>query len=545
MKKQLTSLLLSAVALFSANAEEVTVKGGITSNTTWTAENTYLLDGFVFVESGATLTIEAGTVIKGMETPSTTDNTSALIVARGAKIDAVGNALNPIVFTSELDDVTDPSDLSEKDKGLWGGVIVLGYGKIAFGADGASATETNIEGIPTEETRAVYGGTNDADNSGTLKYVSIRHGGAALSADNEINGLTLGGVGSGTTIDYVEVYANDDDGIEWFGGAVKVTHAVVSYCGDDSYDFDFGWRGAGQFWLSVQGDAADNAGEHDGAKPDGEAEYSNPTIYNATYIGSGSDNASAKNATALKMRDNTAGTYANSIFFDFVGHAVEIEDLGDSTVQDSRDNMENGELNLLNNIWYKFGADVDATSFVADNGATDGIVRPTSGAEDSTAQAVIDHLNDNGNVIGDPGITRIDPRPSTSGIAYQNLASIPSGFETTTYKGAFGDVNWAKSWTALVENGHIVGTSIKELAGTSFESGVYPNPATNMVSVSFENENAENVKVAIMNINGSVIAERNTVSNTVNFDISNEANGVYLVKVYNNNAVETHKVVKH
>ena len=187
---------------------------------TWTKDTIYHLDGFVFLENTGSLTIEAGTIIKGLKQENVTsgDNASALIISRGATIYAVGTKDAPIIFTGEDDDLTDPFDLTPFDRGEWGGLIILGAGTL-----GNSSPEAAIEGIPAGEYRAVYGGTNDADSSGVLKFVSIRHGGAALSPGDEINGLTLGGVGSGTEISYVEVYSNLDDGIEFFGGAVDFT----------------------------------------------------------------------------------------------------------------------------------------------------------------------------------------------------------------------------------------------------------------------------------------------------------------------------------
>lgn len=550
MKKQLTSLLIASASMFNLFAEEVIVKDtdiNAGENVTWTADNTYYLDGFVFVESGATLTIEPGTVIMGVESPSTADNASALIISRGATIMAEGTQSAPIIFTTELDDMDDNEDLTYEDKGLWGGLIILGYGKIAFGSGDVSLQETNIEGIPSDETRALFGGTNDADNSGVLKYVSIRHGGAALSEGNEINGLTLGAVGSATTIEYVEVFANDDDGIEWFGGKAELKHIVVAFCGDDSYDYDFGWRGKGQFFLSVQGDNGDNGGEHDGAKPDGEAEYSNPTIYNATYIGSGA-NSDAKNSTALHFRDNAAGTYANSIFTDFANYAIEVEDLAADKGVDSRNNMENGELNLLNNIWYNFGSGslLDASA--------NGVIRATSNAEDSDCQFLISHLTSNENVLADPEITSItrtdgfvaiDPRPNASGIAIENLSNLPSNdnfYTATTFKGAFETDLWTDNWTALNQYGHIVGgnISINEIANT-IKSKIYPNPTADKVNILFENLNTDDVSIYLFDIKGQLIETKTTRSNTTSFEIHNS--GIYLVRILNDQNSSIHKVV--
>lgn len=511
MKKVLFSTL--ALGLFSlagfsqtvVNVTDADLNGGETYN--WTKNNIYMLNGFVFLENAGILNIEAGTVIKGKETPTSGDNASALIITRGAKINAIGTSTEPVIFTAEIDDVTNATDLEATDRGLWGGLVILGYGNVAVTADTA-----NIEGIPTTESRAVYGGSNDADNSGTLKYVSIRHGGAELAPGDEINGLTLGGVGSGTTFDYIEIIANSDDGIEFFGGAAQVTHLAVSYCGDDAVDYDLGYRGKGQFWFALLGsDDADNAGEHDGAKPDGETPYSNPTIYNATYIGSGVG-AAAKNSTAIHFRDATGGTYANSIFQGFANHALEVEDLPEAKGVDSRQRMEEGNLNLLNNLFFDFGAgdkfEVNATS---------GLLRSTPEAEDSTAQFLISHLTTNNNSIENPGLTAIsrsndgglDPRPTAGSAAMKAGASIPTGdefFKEVSYKGAFGDLLWLKGWSALDEYGHL--SAVTGIAQRNNQVALqnYPNPFTGSTVIPFNLKSNDNVTVKVSDITGKVVA---------------------------------------
>ena len=177
VKRLLYLICLTLTASLAYSQEIVVVKdadvgAGVTN---WTSDKEYHLDGYVFVEDGSTLNIEAGTIIKGLATPSTGDVSSALIVSRGGMINAVGTAERPIIFTAEFDDVTDPTDLTAADKGLWGGIIILGSAII--GADGGVQ---NVEGIPSTEGRAEYGGNNNEDNSGVLKYVSIRHGGSKL-----------------------------------------------------------------------------------------------------------------------------------------------------------------------------------------------------------------------------------------------------------------------------------------------------------------------------------------------------------------------------
>lgn len=218
----------------------VVVSSNITRNTTWTNDKTYQLAGRITVEKGATLTIEAGTIIKGEAGIGA--NATALLVARGAKLMAVGTASEPIIFTSVADEIqlgqiVSPNIEAEVN-GLWGGLIVLGSAPIS-----ATADEIQIEGIPTSDPNGLYGGNKPSDNSGVLKYISIRHGGANIGQGNEINGLTLGGVGTGTVIENIEVVANQDDGIEWFGGTVNVKNVVVWNSGDDAIDTDQSWAG--------------------------------------------------------------------------------------------------------------------------------------------------------------------------------------------------------------------------------------------------------------------------------------------------------------
>lgn len=221
------------------------VSNDITENTIWTNDQVYELGGRITVTNGATLTIEPGTIIKGQA--GTGPNATALLIARGSKLIAEGTPNKPIIFTSVADEIS-PDDievgvfsspnLDPTVNGLWGGVIILGYAPIS-----ASTNEAQIEGIPTSDQNGLYGGNNSNDNSGILRYVSIRHGGANIGSGNEINGLTLGGIGSGTIIDNVEVVSNQDDGIEFFGGTVNVTNVVVWNVGDDAIDTDQGWSG--------------------------------------------------------------------------------------------------------------------------------------------------------------------------------------------------------------------------------------------------------------------------------------------------------------
>jgi len=486
------------------------LQGGQTYN--WTKDNIYQLDGFVYLEEGGVLNIEAGTVIQSKETPSNNDNASALIITRGAQIFAAGTEAEPIIFTSELDDVNDPDDLGATDRGLWGGLILLGRGVIAN-----PTPETRIEGIPEGEDRALFGGNDDTDNSGVLSYVSIRHGGAELAPGDEINGLTLGAVGSGTQINHVEVLANSDDGIEFFGGTVSIKFASVAFCGDDSFDWDLGWRGKGQFWFALVGeDTGDNTGELDGAVPDDGEPHSAPTLYNITFLGAGC-NSGAQNNTGLLFRDGSGGFLYNSIIGDNK-FGIEVEDIPAGL--DSRQRMANGELLLANNLWWGFcnGNDLSA--------GDGGFIRASENAEDPTAQFLIDSLAANDNVVADPlfaNISRtadgaLDPRPNINGPAYLDIADLPDDdfFQVANFKGAFGSTLWLRGWTALDALGFLPDTGNEEvITDSDLQGGQNYNWTNDKVYVLDGFVYLE--EGSVLNIQeGTVIKARETPSNNDN-----------------------------
>jgi len=422
----------------------------------WTADNTYLLQGRVFVDDGSVLIIEPGTIIKGA--PGEKENASALVVARGGKIYAEGTPARPIIFTSANDDLTNPLVPAFDEAGLWGGVIMLGNAPINFPGGVA-----NIEGIPDTEPRGEYGGTDEDDCSGVVKYVSIRHGGTEIGAGNEINGLTMGGVGRGTVISHVEVFANLDDGFEWFGGTVNCDHLVAAFCGDDAFDIDFGLRNKMQFLFALQSASEDTVGDHCG-EWDGADENSTdsnpkayPVIYNATFVGGGS--AAKTGSRVIRIRENMGGEVKNSIFGQYKGKGLTVEDKYDP---DSRDRL-GVSLHIQNNLWFDL-ADVTGMADIAK-------------ADETWTN---DYMSNpaNGNVFGDPllnNISRIqdqtlDPRPQHDGLAYQDLGAYPANdefFERVNYKGAFGSTNWAAGWTALAQYGFMKPATESDVAGAS------------------------------------------------------------------------------
>ena len=274
--------------------------GLIESDENWTSNCIYVLNNKVVVPAGITLTIEPGTIIKG--TSGTGSLASALVVARGGTVLAAGTADQPIVMTSIADNITvgesNGTNLDQNDRGLWGGLIVLGNAPCSFSGDVAAL---QIEGIPAEDTWGLYGGSDSDDNSGIFKYISIRHGGALIGEGNEINGLTLGGVGAGTEIDNIEVVANVDDGIEFFGGTVDASNLLVWAQGDDAIDIDQAYSGTIDNVIVHLGDISDHAFEIDG--PEGTA-VGSFTLQNASIFG----NAITENGEYADYRSNAMGT---------------------------------------------------------------------------------------------------------------------------------------------------------------------------------------------------------------------------------------------
>jgi hypothetical protein len=330
-------------------AEIITVSGEIGTNTTWTANNIYKLAGKVVVGVGVTLTIEPGTIIKG--TPGSGSLASALIVQRDSKIEAVGTADKPIIFTAEADNITvgqtAGTNLDENDRGLWGGLLVLGRASASLPGD---VTEYQIEGIPAEDTFGTYGpgdALNDADNSGTLKYISIRHGGALIGEGNEINGLTLGAVGSGTTIDNIEIVGNVDDGVEFFGGTVNPTNLLVWAGGDDGLDIDQAYSGTIDNAIVIAGDVQDSDLEIDGGEGSTNASF---TMRNVTLIGS----MVAPSNKYADFRDKARGTVENIYALNFAATSI-VRINGNSVAQNFLDGL------LIFNNWEVVGA--DATIF--------------------------------------------------------------------------------------------------------------------------------------------------------------------------------------
>jgi hypothetical protein len=346
------------------NREEVTAN--ITSDATWTSDKIWVLAGRITVESGATLTIEPGTIVKGRAGAEA--NATALLVARGGKIMAEGTANSPIIFTSIADDIQpgqiESPNLPVSQTGLWGGVIICGRAPISADADAVQ-----IEGIPPSDQNGLYGGTVADDNSGVLTYVSIRHGGTDIGEGNEINGLTLGGVGSGTTIDHVEVVSNVDDGVEFFGGTVNATNLIVWNQGDDAIDCDQAFMGSVEGFVTVAGANSDHALELDG--PEG-ARLGSFTIRKGSCIGwndegkDGGEYADLRDGVTCTIDDVYFMNFSDNSDFEFDNEGVSMNytngDIVLSSLAFNVSHLSEGNLTVEDIVIDKSGLDAFAAN---------------------------------------------------------------------------------------------------------------------------------------------------------------------------------------
>jgi hypothetical protein len=408
-----------------------------------------MLKGFVYVTKNATLTIPAGTVIAGDKASKGT-----LVITRGAKIDAQGTASKPIVFTSA-------QAAGARREGDWGGVILLGRAPI-----NTTGGEAKIEGglAPTgggdEKAYIWFGGTDANDNSGILKYVRIEFAGIAYSPDNEINGLTLGGVGAGTTLSYIQVYRSGDDAFEWFGGTVNADHLVSTYAWDDDWDTDNGFSGNVQFCVSQRyktiadqsgsnGFESDNDANGSANTPQTKAVFSNMTVLGPITSGNtGTYNANFQHGA--QIRRNAAQSIYNSILAGFpVGVYID-GTKGTPTIKNTGATGVEGPLFFKNNIiagcttpwkvdaasggsaWTNFST--QASNTVLPNAQDVLLVNPNK-FSDAIAGAAD---------AGRPNFLLQAASPALTGADFTGL----TGFQAVLYRGAFDTANdWTAGWT--------------------------------------------------------------------------------------------------
>ena len=368
--------------------EGSSISGDITENMILKSGKTYNLSGGVHVKEPATLTIEEGVKINCIHA-SESGATAYLLVEPGAKINAIGTASSPIVFTSDV-----------HERGAWGGIII--NGKAPINVSGGTAI--------SECGDVTYGGDIANDNSGVLKYIRLEYTGYQITSEKEHNGFSFNGVGSGTTIEYLQVYKGSDDGFEWFGGTVNAKHLVSTGCGDDCFDWTFGWAGKGQFFIAAQdADAGDAGFESDNSENAHDANpFSNPTISNVTLVGKGT-------SRGLRLRRGTKGKFFNFIVNNF-DKATQIED--DQTIT----NLNDGSLDIDYSVFLNC-----ASGFAYSTGATE--------------------LFENSENIFTSGVSLTDTYYGSKA-GGKDLSTEDSWFTSTDYIGAVkADNDWTAGWT--------------------------------------------------------------------------------------------------
>lgn len=532
------ALAAGALAGGTAQADEILVSSDINTSTTWTSDNTYNLQDQIFVLPGATLTIEAGTVIA-----STTDLGGSLAVTRGAQIFVEGTATKPVIFTSKADVATWDADPSHPTGGNpftgtwreaaneWGNLTIMGRAYISEDATPgntpapSSSNVAPMEGLEPDAsnpTKTLYGGGNDNYDAGSISYVSFRYGGRVIEQQNELNAISLGGIGRGTDIHHVDIMNNVDDGIEIWGGTLDMTYVNVWNIGDDSVDVDQGWRGRMQHGVVVQGysqsakqgsGVGDNCIEMDGAEDSDYQPVTTAVLANFTVVGmpgaKGGDGGTA-------WRDNARVQFYNNIFMD----------IGDQVVRFDNDDTDgakgygfNGTLSWEDTWTTAFSVTSPVNPFAAANPLAQHYQAQTQGNliefknnvffrnqlptayDEAIARGVFDPANNNDRILnggveefdiaeapiinlvrgpqvlpkpdGDLDvfpIASIDLRPKNEGIAAGGSPPNDGFFDQTTYRGAI-DPNgpmWLCGWTAAWAFGFLEST---QAAATS-TSGV-------------------------------------------------------------------------
>lgn len=438
MKKLLFSLALM-LAAFGASSQ-IVVSGNIDINgrTTWTNNNIYILSGFVKVTANDTLVIQPGTIIKGDLVSK-----GSLIIERGGYIQAVGTPEQPIVMTSQ-------KAAGQRSYGDWGGLILCGRASVnapANAGNGTSAGEAVVEG----GVGSIYGGgtnPNDNDNSGIIQYVRIEFGGIPFQPNSEINGLTLCGVGRGTTIDHVQVSYCGDDAFEWFGGTVNVKNIIAYRNWDDDFDTDFGYRGNVQFALSVRdpqiadqsgsnGFESDNDASGSTATPNSQPHFSNvtiagPLLFNSTINGN--------YKRALHLRRRTECSAFNCVY---AGYPVGL--LIEST--STQANATGGVLRFKNNVLAQMTDTLATVTTANPNNINSGFNISTFFAANNNANynAGTD-LGWNAISLTNPNFTLQPTSVLTSGADFTDSYLQDAFFTPVAYRGAFGSENWTSCW---------------------------------------------------------------------------------------------------
>lgn len=509
----------------------VTVSANITSNTTWTAGITYALGGQVYVKNGATLTIEPGVVIASQVLGA------GLFVTKGAKLIAEGTVTSPIVFTSG-------KTAGNRNRGDWGGIVLLGNG-----AYNINAGINNIEGIaPTADTQFGGGLTpDDTDNSGSLKYVRIEYAGYNYGVNQEINSLTMGAVGSGTKIDYVQVSYANDDSFEWFGGAVNAAHLVAFNGLDDDFDTDNGFSGKVQFCLAIKeprsADISDsNCFESDNSSNStAGTKFTTAVFSNCTLVGPSfrftlpnEGIINARHRRGAHLRRNSQIKVHNSIFMDFVDGLV-VDGLT------TENNAISGALKFNNNI-------------VAGISTTAKILQVGSNATFNTATPPVQLTpNTATNISGINPVFNLTTWFAAGNNTGFSTPITSAGLLTRPYNTSDGTIYTGLDYRPATGSIALSGADFTGLsndnfiASAEFSLNVYPNPSASSFKLNYFSSSNEDVKVTSYDLTGKMVQSLNVKYDNINDqEIGNDYTpGVYVVVLNQGKISKSVRVIKN
>lgn len=526
----LFALFVLTMSAYAA-APVKTISGNITGNVFWNFDTVYLLQGKVYVKAGATLTIAPGTIIKGdYSTPG-----SCLVVTRGAKLMAQGEETRPIVFTSSR-------SAGNRATADWGGIVIEGNAKINVPGGIGTVEGGNLSNPDGTASDGQYGGLNDLDNSGILKYVRIEFAGYPYAPNNELNGLTLAGVGSGTVLSHIQVSYGFDDAFEFFGGTVSADH-LVSYRGnDDDFDTDYGFRGKVQFGVALRdtsvadavsganGFESDNDGTGTANGPKTSAVFSNMTLVGPRWTSSNGYNSSFK--SGAHIRRNSEQSIFNSIIMGWPT-AVKID--GDSCHR----NADSLWLAFQNNIIAGSVLNLDSIGPAANTWSVSNWFN-TLNTGNTTLSQSSDVMLTAPHSYATPDFRPAAGSPALTGGSFTN-AKLASGFDITpTYRGAFGSVNWMENWTSFTpdtnpyeEGVGPLGIEQQQIAALQIQ--LVPNPSAQVSQLYFNLPQSSTVACQVVDLSGHVVyhatQSMNAGHSTIQIPVANLSNGVYVVRL--------------
>jgi hypothetical protein len=537
MKKLTFTLfgMLAACSLFAQTPvakQVVNVNNNISANATWTEDKIYVLNGIIRIDSGVTLTIEPGTVVKGGVAPDQSNATCLLVGPRG-KLNAIGTKEKPIVFTSG-------QKKGERDYGDWGGIVMFGRAPV-------NKSNAQYEGgvIP-----GTYGGNDPMDNSGTLKYVRVEFAGYPFEQDRELNTLTMCGVGAGTTIEYIQASYNFDDAFEWFGGNVNCKYLIAYKTNDDDWDVDQGYSGKVQFGVSLADLDVADVSTKNGFEVDNDPSGSNDQpktsgiFSNMTTIGAfttTSDTRDGLHGRGAHIRRNAEIGIHNSII---MGWREGIRMDGNNTFARFR---SDGIGKIQNNIIAGNVKQLDGRN--VSSGVTTDFTADFTTYFDSTANANRKLASNSDVMLANPyryGNPDFRPTAGSPALTGASFAGLDSWFTTTSYVGALSQNDtWMDTWTEFdpinAEYDFYTPEDTVSSLKKSFEPvlnlSVYPNPVNSKLNVEFDLLKGQTVSVIITDIMGRVVMNLNQGDfyqagmHKLTADISTLNNGTYFLNI--------------